>query len=249
MGRLLGEASLREKDLDLAVRRYFEVIYADEMDTLIYLLGFSKSHNRSTRIEGGGPLKKVLKSGAGILLTAHFGGGFWSLPWLKEAGMKAHFFSANIKGENYPFNRKALYLYEKLWVWVVARASGGKVLFKAGGRKDLVETLRGGRWVIVLLDVPPFMIKEKMEVSFLGKKAWFPTGILSIAAEMNVPVVPYFSYLEKGMRRRICFEKPIYVKDEDEAAKACVGLIEARIRQRPDHWHLWPFADQFFSSS
>ena len=63
---------------------------------------------------------------------------------------------------------------------------------------------------------------------------------------MDVPIVPFFSYLDKGNVRRVSFEKPIYVKDEGKCVGECVRLIEKRILERPDHWHLWPFAGQFF---
>jgi lauroyl/myristoyl acyltransferase len=246
MATLLGGTDLSRKELDLATRRYFEVIYCDQIDIFIYLFGFSKSFIRRLKIEGKENLREALKNEGGILLSAHFGGGFWILPFLKDLGVKAHFFSADIRRENYPF-KKALYLYERLCNWVVDRASGGRVLYKKGGRESLIRALEERKWVIVLFDVPPFLVKENMEVSFLGKKTFFPKGVISIGKEMDVPIVPFFSYLDKGRYRRVCFEKPIYVKDEEKCVEDCVRLIEKRIMERPDHWHMWPFADQFFA--
>ena len=147
--------------------------------------------------------------------------------------------------EDYP-SKKALYFYHRLRNWVVERASGDKVIFKQEGKKDLIEILEKGGRVIVLFDVPPFLIKENMEVSFLGKKAVFPKGIISIAKETNSPILPFFSFLDEGKHRRICFEKPLHVIDEEECVKRCVVLIESKIIERPDHWHFWPIADQFF---
>lgn len=109
-----------------------------------------------------------------------------------------------------------------------------------------MRALKQKKWVVVLFDVPPFIVKENMEVSFLGKNARFPKGIISIAKELNVPILFFFSYLDGEKERRICFEKPVYVKDEGKCVEECVRLIEKRILERPDHWHLWPFAGQFF---
>jgi lauroyl/myristoyl acyltransferase len=245
MVKLLNDFYPSSEALDLATRLYFEVIFCDDIDIFIYLFGFSKRFVRGIRIEGEEHLKEVLRNGGGILLTAHFGGGFWILPFLKEKGVKAHFFSADIKKENYP-SKKPLYFYHRLRNWVVKRASGGRILFKQDGKKSIIGVLEKGEWVIVLFDVPPFLVRENMEVSFLKKRALFPKGIISIAREMNSPVLPFFSFLDKGEQRRICFEKPIYVADEEECVKRCVELIERRVIERPGHWHFWPIADQFF---
>ncbi len=245
MNELLRGPSLSRRDLNWATRRYFEVIYCNEIDVYIYLLGFSKVFMRKLKIEGEQHLREVLGEGGRILLTAHFGGGFWIIPFLKGLGIEGHFFSADIKPEDYPF-KKALYLYERLSNWVVERASGRRVLYKRERKKGLTEPLEEGRWVMVLFDVAPFLVKEKMEVSFLGKKTWFPKGVISIGKEMDVPIIPFFSYLDEKSDRRICFERPIYVTEERKSVEECVRLIEKRILERPDHWHLWPCADQFF---
>lgn len=245
MAQFLKGVPCSREELDLATRRYFEVIFCDEMDLFIYLFGFSKRFIRGVKIEGEENLKEALRKRGGILLSAHYGGGFWILPFLKEKGVKAHFFSADIKREHYP-SKKALYFYHRLRNWAVERASGGRVLFKQDGKKDLMKVLEKGGWVIILFDVPPFLVRENMEVSFLKKRAFFPKGIISIAKETNSLILPFFSFLDEGGQRRICFEEPIHVIDEEECVKRCVKLIENRITERPDHWHFWPIADQFF---
>jgi lauroyl/myristoyl acyltransferase len=246
MIQLLDDPHLSKKELALAARRYFEIIYCDQVDRFIYALGWQKSFIRGLKVEGSENLNEVLRNEGGILLSAHFGGGFWILPFLKNLGIKAHFFSADIERKNYPY-KMPLYLYYKLNIWVVERASGRRILYKKEGGKSLSRAMEEKKWVVVLFDVPPFLVKEKMEVSFLGKKTWFPKGVISIGKEMDVPIVPFFSYLGTKNYRRICFEKPIYVKNEEKTVEECVRLIEKRILERPDHWHMWPFADQFFS--
>jgi lauroyl/myristoyl acyltransferase len=246
MGRLLqGEFSSKEA-MDLALRRYFEVIFCDDVDAFIYLFGFSKRFLKKVKIEGEEHLHEALKAKGGILLSAHYGGGFWALPFLKQRGFKVHFFSADVKKEDYPF-KKALYFYHRLRNGVVERASGSRVLFKNEGRKGIIRMLEKGEWVIILFDVPPFLVKERKEISFLGRKMWLPTGILSVAKEMNAPILPFFSFLDDGKHRRICFERPIYVKNEGEGMEACARLIEKRIIERPDHWHFWPIVGHFFA--
>ena len=235
----------QETVLDLATQRYFEVTFCDEMDLFIYLFGFSKRFGREVKIEGEENLEEALKSRGGILLSAHFGGGFWILPFLKKRGVSAHFFSADIEKENYPAG-KALYYYHRLRMGAVEKASGGRALYKKEGRGELKRALNDGEWVIILFDVPPFLVKDVMEVPFLGRKALFPRGIISIAEETHSPILPFFSFLDGGRQRRLQFEKPFRVDDVEASVNRCVTLIERNVAERPDHWHLWPVADQFF---
>ena len=245
MAQLLDDAHLSKGGLSAVAQRYFEVIYCDQIDWFIYVFGWQKSFIRKLKVEGIENLSEALKNRGGILLSAHFGGGFWMLPFLRDLGIKTHFFALDVERENYP-HQTPLYLYYRLGHWVIEWASGGRVLYKSERKRGLTGPLEEGKWVIVLFDVPPSLVKEKMDVSFLGKKAWFPKGIISIGKELNVPIVPYFSYLDKNCRR-ICFEKPIYVKDEGKCFEECVRLIEKKILERPGHWHWWPCAGQFFA--
>ena len=247
MAKLLDPSLFSREELDLAIRRYFEVIYCDEVDNYIYQFGFSKSFIRRLKLEGVEHFNEVLRGGSAvILLNYHFGGGFWVLPFLKDKGIEVQFHSTDIKKEDYP-SKRAFYFFHKFSNWVIGRMFGRRVAYKKEGRKNLINALREGAWVTTAFDVPPYLIRDNMEVQFLNMRTRFPKGLISIAKELNIPVLPFFSFLENGTARKICFESPIYVKDEEECVKECVRLIDRKIRERPDHWHLWPFADQFFS--
>ena len=249
MVELLGHSHFSRKELDLATRRYFEVMYCDEIDNFIYQFGFSKSFVRRLKFEGEENLNEVLRSGSAVILICyHFGGGFWILPFLRGRGVRVQFFSTDIKKEDYP-SKRAFYFFHKLSNWVIGRMFERRVSYKKEGKKNLLKALREGVWVTTAFDVPPYLVKENVEVQFLSMKTRFPKGLISIAKELNIPVLPFFSFLENGTGRKICFEKPIYVKDEEECVKECVRLIDQRIRERPDHWHMWPVADQFLSQS
>jgi lauroyl/myristoyl acyltransferase len=123
------------------------------------------------------------------------------------------------------------------------------VLSKGEGKQGIRRVLEEGEWVIILLDVPPFRVKDHVKVSFLGKKILLPGGILSIARDTGAPILPFFSYVLDGRIRGIRFEKPIVrVENEEECAGQCARLIEGWILERPGHWHFWPIVHEFFSS-
>jgi lauroyl/myristoyl acyltransferase len=245
MTQFLPGASVSAEATEEVLRRYFEVLFCDDIDAFIYLFGFSKWFLKRVRIEGEEYLKGALRQKGGVLMSCHFGGGFWVLPFLRARGFKVRFFSADIKKEDYP-DRKVLYYYLRLRSWAVERASGEGILFRKKGRQGLTQSLQEGAWVLVLLDVPPHLVQEKAEVSFLGRRAWFPKGIFSIAKETKVSVLPFFSFLERRGYRRIVFERPMEVVDEVESLNESVAMLEKRVRERPDHWHFWPIAHQFF---
>lgn len=246
MVKLFSDTHFSKKQLDLTMRRYFEVIYCDEIDNFICLLGFAKRFLRRLKIEGEENLNRVLNRGGVILICYHFGGGFWILPFLKDKGVRIQFFSTDIRKEDYP-SKRAFYCYHKLSNWIIGRIFDRRVSFKKEGKRNLISALKEGVWVSTAFDVPPYLIKESIGVNFLGRQTKFPKGLISIAKELNVPVLPFLSFLEGGNSRRICFEKPIYVNDPEESVNECVRLIERGIMERPDHWHLLPVADQFFS--
>ncbi|RPJ04430.1 MAG: hypothetical protein EHM36_10665, partial [Deltaproteobacteria bacterium] len=210
MAQFLKGVSSSAGGLDLSVRRYFEVISCDEIDLYIYLFGFYGWLLRNPRIDGEENLREALEHRGGILLSAHFGGGFPILPFLKERGIRAHFFSADIEKKDYP-SGKALYYYRRLRIEVVKRASSERTLYKKEGRQELIQVLSAGKWVIILFDVPPFRVRDVMEAPFLNRKALFPKGIISIAKETQVPILPFFSFLDDGRHRRILFDKPFFV--------------------------------------
>jgi len=249
MVALLEKPLLENGKLDQAIRRYFEVIYCDEIDNFIYLLGFSKWFLRRLRIEGQENLNNVLnRGGAAILICYHFGGGFWVLPFLREKGVRIQFFSRDIRKEDYP-SGKALFYFYRLSNWTIGRMFDRDVSYKGGGRSSLIQALQEGFWVTTAFDAPPYLIKESTEVDFLGRRTRFPKGLVSMAKALDVPILPFFSFLEAGKERRICFERPLYVDDEQKAVEQCVRLLEERIMERPDHWHLWPTAEDFFACS
>lgn len=244
---LLNPSPLRREEINRIVQRYFEVASCDEIDIYIYLSWSSKMFLRSLRIDGLSNLKKALEKRGGIFLSAHFGGGFWILPFLRKLGVPVHFFSAEIKRGDHPDNL-VFYLYQRLRVWAVKKASGAPVLSRKYGKKAILRILEKEEWAIILFDVPPPLVKEHIEVTFLGKKALLPKGIISIAKDTKSPILPFFSYLDAGQGRGICFEEPFLdIENEDECGKRCAKLIEDKILERPDHWHFWPVAEQFFS--
>jgi hypothetical protein len=53
MAQFLKGVPCSREGLDLATRRYFEVIFCDEMDLFIYLFGFSRRFIRGVKIGEG----------------------------------------------------------------------------------------------------------------------------------------------------------------------------------------------------
>ncbi len=245
MADFLSEVYLPREALDLATRRYLEMVFCDEMDMYIYLFGFAKRFMRRVKFEGLENLKEAKKNRTVLLLSSHFGGGFWVLPYLKSQGIVVQCLSADHRKQDYA-SQMVMYYYLQLRMFAVEKACGTKIIYKTGARPKITKGLEEGRWILMLYDVPSFMIREKLELPFLGRRAWFSKGTATLSREMEAPLFFFFSYLDEGDQRRICFEKPIHVDDDEKAIKTCASLVEKRVMERPDHWHFWPVADQFF---
>ena len=84
--------------------------------------------------------------------------------------------------------------------------------------------------------------KTTQTMSFLGKKAKFPTGPFQLACKYKVPIVFYFSMREKGMKYRFKF----FIADTDkvyqskqgveELMQQYVNTLEETIGQYPEQW-------------
>ncbi|EFK96542.1 lipid A biosynthesis acyltransferase, partial [sediment metagenome] len=79
-------------------------------------------------------------------------------------------------------------------------------------------------------------------VDFLGKKAFTPTGLASLAGRFQVPVLPGFIRWQNGYRHLIVIEDPLIFEDHDneeallKSAGICNDIISRQILISPDQW-------------
>ena len=241
--RLLGERR------NSGAERYLEIISCDELDAYLFLFKSSRRILNCIHTEGEEYLQEVKQKGKGaILLSAHFGGGFFIFPFLRSRGISPQLMMRPATKDNFP-GFLTLYLYARLRGWCVTRALGTPPLLSRRGVEEAVERVRQGTFLWIAVDVPPSLTGRTKQTEFFGHPASFPYGAFVIAARAGVPIVPFFPSLDGDNQRTFRFFQPIWFATPQEMEKAfhlCVQLLEREIRTRPEQWFFWEGPGAFF---
>lgn len=191
------------------------------------------------RIEGD-----AAPAGPCLFVGFHFGAGFWSLRHLRRAGHPVSFLSRPISLEEFA-HAPACHAFERWRMWQVARAGGAPVIFVGGSRDRIRGAWDAGRSVLGMVDVPPPLARRRTRVSFLGREAAFPDGLVKLAEGAGVPIMAYLGYLDADGKRRLALKR--LPNPSTDSLQALVGMLETAIRQDPAAWHLWAECPSFFS--
>jgi KDO2-lipid IV(A) lauroyltransferase len=184
-------------------------------------------------LEGMEHLRAVLDShGRAILLTAHLGN--WELLCLAPA----------LTG--YPLTVVARALDSAsldAWANRLRRTAGVEVIDKRQALRPVLDALRRGRLVGVLLDQNAAR-REGVFVPFFGRPASTSRSVALLALRTSTPVVPAFTRRIAPGRHRVTIHPalPLPCGKDDEAVRTltarCTEAIEAAVRATPEQW-LW----------
>ena len=194
------------------------------------------------RVEGD-----ALPPGACIFAGFHYGPGFWSLRWLRSQGHPVSFLSRPIVAEEFR-GEPLRFAFERWRMRRAASAGGAPVIYTGDAVRKIREALQRGTSVLGMIDVPLPDSSNRVAAPFMGRQAWFPDGLLHIAASENVPLVAYVAQLDPqtGDRRLALTRLP--VEGEDPMA-SLAAMLELAIRRDPPAWHLWAEWPLFFRNS
>ena len=84
--------------------------------------------------------------------------------------------------------------------------------------------------------------KKGVWMDFMGKPAFTPTGLVSLAGRLGVPILPGFISWQDGYRHLITVEDPIFPDPEKklegviERARKCNDVISRYIYRHPEQW-------------
>jgi Kdo2-lipid IVA lauroyltransferase/acyltransferase len=124
------------------------------------------------------------------------------------------------------------------------RKTGVELIDKRGALRPVLNALRRGRLVGILMDQNAAR-HESVFVPFFGRAASTSKSMALLALRTRTPVVPVFTYREGDGRHRVVVEPalPWPAAKETEAAiveltTRCNEAIERAIRRCPEQW-LW----------
>ena len=184
--------------------------------------------------EGLAHLHGAMKTdGCALMLTAHLGN--WE------------YLSAAARLTGYPLSIVVRPLDSPVLDAVaerMRRKTGVELIPKRGALRPVLEALRRGRLVGVLLDQNTAR-HEGAFVPFFGHTASTSRSLAVLAVRTGAPVVPIFIAREAPGRHRVVVEPPLprpAVNGREQAVveltARCNQAIEAAIRRTPEQW-LW----------
>lgn len=218
-------------------------ILAGVVDNLGRLLGefsqFPKITSRNIRdlvvYDGFENYQRAAEQGRGVLLlTGHVGA--WELCAFAQ-GVYGHPLSFLVRPLDNPLLNKMISRYREL--------SGNRIIDKNRAVKPVLETIKRGKDVGLLIDVNT-VADQGVFCDFFGIPACSTTGLAIFALRTGAPVVPGFLIWDEQLKKhRLRFDPEILVirtgdfKEEIRINTAqFTKVIENYARRYPDQW-LW----------
>jgi KDO2-lipid IV(A) lauroyltransferase len=185
-------------------------------------------------LEGWENVEAAGRPGRGFfVLSAHL--GFWELVppliGLYRGGMSIVMRPA----DNRYLDRELRALRERF---------GNRTIPKKGAARRMIETLRDGGIVGILID-QRVQAQEGIEVPFFGRPALTTPVLARLSLRTGAPVLPVSNFPEPKGRYRFFARPPIFPPDGAEGEQAVIELTrqylavaEQDIRHHPEQW-LW----------
>ncbi|HOV58036.1 MAG TPA: hypothetical protein PLN91_09170 [Rhodanobacteraceae bacterium] len=190
------------------------------------------------------------RGGAFIATGFHHGTGLWAFRSLAEAGRDSMLVSARWDRGDFA-GLPLRYAYGRLRGAEVERLGANPVAFRPGARAPLSAALARGACVVGVIDMPPRLApRGQRPVRLLGQRASFPDGLLALAREAGVPLVPYWIEFDLvACTRRLCIGAPLDPHDVDGTLQALADILDAQIRRTPAAWTFWPEWPQWLTDA
>lgn len=181
-----------------------------------------------------------------LLLTFHWGAGFWGLRHAAAHGLHPHALVASLGTQVFQ-GRRVMSWYARSRNANVARTLRSPTIDVAQHLKQVIRALRDNHSLLGVVDVPADEAKASMQIGLLGMQARVPRGLLRLAVDQQVPVVIYVTGLNTAHGQRFLRIKPLGVYNTvEELAIRVFGELELVIAQDSPSWHFWGIAERFF---
>jgi hypothetical protein len=180
------------------------------------------------------------RAGAFIAVTFHYGTGLWLCRALRRSGHRSTFLSARFEREAFA-RRPLLHRYGMRRLAEVERIGGEPITYRPGARRSMLDTLARGVPVVGLIDVPPRLAaRGQHPVRLLGQPASLPDGLLRLAEEAQVPIVPCWVEIDFASgRRRVVIGEATPPGPAEAVLAELAALLDRLVRAQPAAWMFW----------
>jgi lauroyl/myristoyl acyltransferase len=241
----MQSAGLPKVALQPLMRRNLVTRYKHLIDSFCYQrLDENLIEQMVPHIEGRPYLDDILAEGKGlILLVSHFGSFGMLIGGLALRGYRLHQIFTLTPQSPYRTWRwvERAIMRAKFRCWTQDRA--GWEFWRPGKYlRSLYRKLLEGEILVLYGDGSRG--QRFVTTEFMGCALSLPVGPFRIAARAQVALIPAFIIRERDDRHRIVLEKPIVLKDEDQAnihqaANQYAALLAYYVCNYPDHWFTW----------
>ena len=181
-----------------------------------------------------------------LLVTLHWGAGYWGLRHAAAHGLHPHALVASLGSQAYR-GRTVLSWYASARNANVAHTLRASTIDIAKHLKQVIRALRDQQALLGVVDVPADEAKGSLSIDLLGMQASVPRGLLRLAVDQRVPVVLYITGLNTQNGSRYLHIKPLGTSASVEVlADQVFGELEALIAKDAPAWHFWGIANRFF---
>jgi KDO2-lipid IV(A) lauroyltransferase len=119
---------------------------------------------------------------------------------------------------------------------------GNRIIYKKGALPDMVQTLRRGEIVGILMDISRRF--EGVEVNFFGHKATATPAAALLGLRCKSPIIPGFCHRDAKGRLIVQVEPPVEIRrtndlrsDLQTNTQLITDRVESAIRNYPEQWN------------
>jgi len=215
-------------------RRYRLVRWVERADTGLTLARGARWWRARVDVDGEWPPPR----GGQLLLTFHWGAGNWIWRMLREQGIAAHFLARRPGPTDLGASRVALW-YGRLRGRALRRIGSLGPLYTGGAGAAVRAALARGESVVAMLDLPSTPSQHPRPAELLGRSVQWPTRLLDVAAEADVPVTVFSCGFDADSGRRRLRVEPLGRIDAASAVQRYAAHLERRLHEAPELWMMW----------
>lgn len=244
---VLGD-ELGPDDAERLTREWFRFASCQAIDVM-RLRYRARALRRLVEIRGREHLEAALADGKGaILCSAHFGSYDSAFSILGASGYPV----TTIGRWQHNYTAGMSTVERRFWELVHARRHrrhrhrpniepwAGRITAAA----QAAAVLRANEVLTIAIDAPPLDhdLVRTVEVPFLGQRARFLPGAVTLAKLTGAPLLMTFMYRAADYRRQVLeISAPVSMEGDTATAFArCASEVGAAIQRLPAHWAYWP---------
>ena len=187
----------------------------------------------SLRVENKEILIEALASQRGIVLvSAHLGN--YEMAWQYVPC----YFGRQIVG----VAKKMRNVYLDRFIHQIRTRFGNRILYKKGALPEMMQTLRQGEIVGLLMDISRRF--EGVEVTFWGRRATATPAAALLGLRCKSPIIPAFCHRNGNGKLIVRIERPIEIQrtkdlrfDLQKNTQLITDRLEQAIRNYPEQWN------------